>query len=78
MRMLHTSDWHVGKPLRGRSRLDEQEAVKQQILEIIRDEKVGCVLVSGDLFDSQAPFPMPRDWFTTSSPSFSPETYPPS
>jgi exonuclease SbcD len=57
MRMLHTSDWHVGKPLRGRSRLDEQEAVKQQILEIIRDEKVGCVLVSGDLFDSQAPSP---------------------
>ncbi len=57
MRFLHTSDWHVGKPLRGRSRLDEQEAVKHQILDIVRDEKVGCVLVSGDIFDSQAPSP---------------------
>ena len=27
MKLLHTSDWHVGKTLKGRSRLDEQKAV---------------------------------------------------
>lgn len=57
MRFLHTSDWHVGKPLRSRSRLDEQEAVTAEILDIARREQIDCVLFSGDLFDSQAPSP---------------------
>jgi exonuclease SbcD len=57
MRFLHTSDWHIGKPLRGRSRLDEQEAVAAEILEIVRRERVDALLFSGDLFDSQAPSP---------------------
>ncbi len=57
MRFLHTSDWHVGKLLRGRSRLDEQEAVAAEILDIATREKVDCVLLSGDVFESQAPSP---------------------
>lgn len=57
MRFLHTADWHVGKLLRSRSRLDEQEAVLQEILDIARREKVDCVLAAGDLFESQAPSP---------------------
>ncbi len=55
MRFLHTADWHVGKTLRGRSRLDEQERVLAEILEISRLEEVDCLLVSGDVFDSYAP-----------------------
>ena len=31
MKLLHTSDWHVGKTLKGRSRLDEQKAVREEI-----------------------------------------------
>src|SRR5437867_10136167 len=57
MRFLHTSDWHIGKPLRGRSRLDEQEAVLGEILQIGLRERIDCLLVSGDVFDSQAPPP---------------------
>jgi exonuclease SbcD len=57
MRFLHTSDWHIGKPLRGRSRLEEQEAVAAEILDIVRRERVEVLLFSGDLFDSQAPSP---------------------
>jgi len=57
MRLLHTSDWHVGKMLRGRSRLEEQEAVRSEILDIARRERVDCVFVTGDIFDSQVPSP---------------------
>ena len=57
MRFLHTGDWHVGKPLRGRSRLDEQEAVLAEILEIASRERIDCVLLAGDIFDSSSPPP---------------------
>ncbi|MBK5291130.1 MAG: exonuclease SbcCD subunit D [Acidobacteriia bacterium] len=57
MRFLHTADWHTGKTLRGRSRLDEQEQVLAEILDIARRERVDCLLVAGDLFDSYAPGP---------------------
>jgi len=57
MRFLHTSDWHVGKTLKTRSRLDEHAAVLKEILGIAQKEKVDAVLVTGDLFDSAAPQP---------------------
>ena len=55
MRFLHTGDWHVGKTLRGRSRLDEQQQVITEILDIALRERVDCLLMAGDLFDSVAP-----------------------
>src|ERR1017187_64139 len=55
MRFLHTADWHVGKTLFGRSRLDEQEQVIAEILDIARREFVDCVLLAGDVFDTLAP-----------------------
>ncbi|WP_028922336.1 exonuclease SbcCD subunit D [Pseudonocardia acaciae] len=55
MRFLHTSDWHVGKTLKGRSRLDEQREVLREIVQVVRDERVDAVLVAGDLYDSAAP-----------------------
>lgn len=55
MRLLHTADWHIGKALRGRSRLDEQEQVLHEILEILVRERIDCLLVAGDIFDSHAP-----------------------
>lgn len=55
MRFLHTSDWHVGKPLRGRSRISEYEKALAEVLEITLTEKIECVLISGDLFDSFTP-----------------------
>lgn len=57
MRFLHTSDWHLGKTLKGRSRADEHEAALLEILEIAKREKVDCILITGDVFDSQAPPP---------------------
>jgi DNA repair protein SbcD/Mre11 len=57
MRVLHTSDWHVGKALRGRSRAAEHEAVLAEIAGIARHDGVDLVIVAGDLFDSATPTP---------------------
>jgi exonuclease SbcD len=55
MRLLHTSDWHVGKTLKGHSRLAEQERVLREIVAIAREHEVDAVLVAGDLYDTAAP-----------------------
>ncbi|HEY5578736.1 MAG TPA: exonuclease subunit SbcD [Acidimicrobiia bacterium] len=57
MRILHTSDWHVGRTLRGRSRLDEQRAVLAEIAGAAADHRVDLVLIAGDLFDQASPGP---------------------
>ncbi len=55
MRLLHTSDWHVGKAIRGISRADEHRAVLAEIARIAEQEEVDLVIVAGDVFDSSAP-----------------------
>ena len=55
MRLLHTSDWHVGKTLARRSRLDEAREVLAEIVDIAERERVDAVLVCGDVFDHVAP-----------------------
>jgi exonuclease SbcD len=57
VKLLHTSDWHVGKAIRGRSRIAEHEAVLAEIAELADRESVDLVLVGGDLFDSSSPAP---------------------
>ncbi|GGM99859.1 exonuclease SbcD [Actinoplanes campanulatus] len=55
MRILHTSDWHVGKVLKGRDRRDEHRRVLAQVIEIAQAEKPDLVIVAGDLYDTAAP-----------------------
>ena len=55
MKILHTSDWHVGKTLARRSRLDEAREVLGEIVGIAEREAVDAVLVCGDIFDHSAP-----------------------
>ncbi len=57
MKLLHTSDWHVGRAIRGRSRADEHRAVLDEIVAIAIDEAVDMVIVAGDLFDTASPTP---------------------
>src|SRR5258708_9094666 len=57
MKILHTSDWHVGKVLKGRDRSDEHDAVLRSIIQTARNEDVDVVLIAGDLFESSAPSP---------------------
>ena len=55
MKFLHTSDWHVGRTIRNRSRLDEQRAVLAEIIAIAKHEQVDAVLVTGDVFHERRP-----------------------
>ncbi|MEU4688068.1 exonuclease SbcCD subunit D [Actinoplanes sp. NPDC023714] len=55
MRILHTSDWHVGKVLKGRNRQEEHIRVLAQVVEIAQAERPDLVIVAGDLYDTAAP-----------------------
>lgn len=55
MKLLHTSDWHLGKRLEDFSRIEEQQAVLQEICEIAEREQVNAIIVAGDLFDTFNP-----------------------
>ncbi len=57
MKFLHTSDWHIGKQIRGRSRDDEHRAVLNEIATIADDHEVDAVLVGGDVYETKAPNP---------------------
>ena len=55
MKFLHTSDWHVGRTIRNRSRIDEHRAVFTEIIDIAKQEQVDAVLVTGDIFHERRP-----------------------
>ncbi len=55
MRVLHTSDWHLGKTLQGRERLPEQEAFIDEICCIAADERIDLIMIAGDIFDTYNP-----------------------
>ena len=61
MRILHTSDWHVGKRLGRHDRMDEYRQVLAEVERIADEREVDLVLVSGDLWDRPVP---PMDAFT--------------
>jgi len=55
MKILHTSDWHLGRSLYGRKRYEEFSAFLDWLTQAIKDEKVDTLLVAGDVFDSSTP-----------------------
>jgi len=55
VKFLHTSDWHIGKTLKGRNRLEEQTGVLQEITQIAIGHDVDAVLIAGDLYENAAP-----------------------
>jgi exonuclease SbcD len=55
MKILHTSDWHLGKKLDIFSRLDEQIEVLEEINQIANEHKVDAIIVAGDIFDTFNP-----------------------
>ena len=57
MRLLHTSDWHVGRTFHGADLLAEQESVLSGLADLVVDERVDVVVVSGDLYDRAVPSP---------------------
>ncbi|GAA2730832.1 exonuclease SbcCD subunit D [Pedococcus aerophilus] len=57
MRLLHTSDWHLGRSFHQVGLLDAQAQYLDHLVETVRSESVDAVLVSGDVYDRAMPAP---------------------
>lgn len=55
MRLLHTSDWHLGRTLHGEPLLDHQRAFLRWLVEVATERHVDAVLVAGDVYDRAVP-----------------------
>lgn len=55
MRILHTSDWHLGRSFHGVGMLQAQRSFLDQLLDTVRSERVEAVLISGDVYDRALP-----------------------
>ncbi|MFF4652062.1 exonuclease SbcCD subunit D [Streptomyces sp. NPDC001380] len=55
MRLLHTSDWHLGRSFHREGLLDAQRAFLDHLVETVRTERVDAVLVAGDVYDRALP-----------------------
>ncbi|ALJ21522.1 exonuclease SbcCD subunit D [Microbacterium sp. No. 7] len=55
MRILHTSDWHIGRTFHGHATLDALRGVLDALVGQVRDHDVDVVIVAGDVFDSATP-----------------------
>ncbi|HET7689550.1 MAG TPA: exonuclease SbcCD subunit D [Nocardioidaceae bacterium] len=67
MRLLHTSDWHLGRSFHRVGMLDAQAAYVDHLIETVEAEKVDLVVVSGDVYDRALP---PVDAVELASDSF--------
>ncbi|MDN4473488.1 exonuclease SbcCD subunit D [Demequina zhanjiangensis] len=55
MRLLHTSDWHLGRTFHGHSTDAHLESVLAALADLVRERSVDAVIVAGDVFDSSTP-----------------------
>ncbi|HEX2925380.1 MAG TPA: exonuclease SbcCD subunit D [Ruminiclostridium sp.] len=55
MKIIHTGDWHIGKVVNEFSMLEDQEYILNQLIEVIRDERPGALVIAGDIFDRSIP-----------------------
>ncbi len=63
MRILHTADWHFGKTLEGRSRMEEQAAFVDELVRLADDQQADLILMAGDVYDSVNPPAMAEQLF---------------
>lgn len=64
MRLLHTSDWHLGQHFMGKSRQAEHQALIAWLLEQVEAQAVDAVLIAGDIFDSGTPPSYARELYS--------------
>lgn len=55
MKILHTSDWHLGKKLDGFERINEQKKFLSDLLNIIKNNDIDILIAAGDIYDSPNP-----------------------
>lgn len=64
MKILHTSDWHLGHTLHDHEREEEQRDFLQQLVTIIDRERPDAMVVCGDIFDRPQPPLWARELYT--------------
>ncbi len=55
MKIIHTSDWHIGKNLNGFSRIEEQKKFIDDFVNIVEENNVDIVVIAGDIYDVTTP-----------------------
>ncbi|MBU1138314.1 MAG: exonuclease subunit SbcD, partial [Proteobacteria bacterium] len=55
MKILHTSDWHLGHKLYGKQRYQEFSLFLDWLATVIEEQKIDALLIAGDIFDGQTP-----------------------
>ncbi len=68
MKLIHTSDLHIGKRVNEFSMIEDQEHILQQMLDIIDDQKPDGIMIAGDIYDKSIPTIEAVslfDWFLT-------------
>ena len=63
MKILHTSDWHLGKYLDGNSRLEEQKQFVEELCQICDQEEIELILLAGDVYDNGNPSAQAEELF---------------
>jgi len=64
MKILHTSDWHLGHTLYNYDRTEEQMAMLLQVAEIVKDQKPDVFLLCGDVYHTAQPSASVQTMFT--------------
>jgi exonuclease SbcD len=55
MRILHTSDWHIGRSFHEKSLLEDQAHALEQLHRVLKEFKPDAVIIAGDLYDRAIP-----------------------
>ncbi|MGO0305105.1 exonuclease subunit SbcD [Endozoicomonas acroporae] len=55
MRILHTSDWHLGQHFMGKSREAEHQAFLDWLIELVQEQRIDALIIAGDIFDTGTP-----------------------
>lgn len=63
MKILHTSDWHLGQHFMGKSRRDEHKAFIDWLLALVDSESIDAVIIAGDIFDTGSPPSYAREMY---------------
>ncbi|QUX96029.1 exonuclease subunit SbcD [Marinomonas sp. CT5] len=63
MKILHTSDWHLGQHFMGKSRRDEHKAFIDWLLALVDEASIDAVIIAGDVFDTGAPPSYAREMY---------------
>ncbi|HEY2582745.1 MAG TPA: exonuclease subunit SbcD, partial [Mucilaginibacter sp.] len=55
MKILHTADWHIGQLFHEYDRTYEHQKFLEWLVQIIKDQQIDVLLISGDIFDLSNP-----------------------